>query len=56
MTKTWFCTIFKRENNEAIVVIPTEWEFTENDAKEYCLKNWLIGGEDFEKNYRVLIG
>ncbi len=41
-SKRWFCTIFKKKNNKAIITIPTVWEFTEDHGKVYWIVNWIL--------------
>lgn len=38
----WFCTIFNKKNNRAIVTFNTIWEFTENHGRAYGIVNWIL--------------
>ena len=41
-SKKWFCTIFEKKNNRAIVTIPIVWKFTEDHARAYAINNWIL--------------
>lgn len=62
MTNTWFCTIFDKSNNKAVTTFPTEWKFTEKEAKDYFIKSGLMKekgsdlSKEFDEKYRILIG